>query len=177
MTSRYEIREANEVDALGLQVFMEDLLAERLPVLFDRESFPSFEEERAFVRSTLASGGVVFVAVVEEKIVGLIDFHPEPRVQCAHGGHFGMSVAHAHRGQGIGKALLRRLLDWTKEHRFTRVELQVFETNAAAIRLYEEMGFAHEGRRRRAVNVGKQKIDLLLMARVWDEDDKGALAR
>ena len=48
-----------------------------------------------------------------------------------------------------------------------RVELQVFANNAQAIHLYETLGFAHEGRRVRAVRVPGGYLDLLDMARVW----------
>ena len=41
----------------------------------------------------------------------------------------------------------------------------MFATNGPAIVLYESDGFVHEGRRRGAVMVGEEAVDLLLMAK------------
>ncbi|HEY7293863.1 MAG TPA: GNAT family N-acetyltransferase, partial [Dehalococcoidia bacterium] len=49
----------------------------------------------------------------------------------------GMWVDPARRGTGLGGALVRSVLDWALAQGVHRVELDVVETNAAAIRLYE----------------------------------------
>jgi GNAT superfamily N-acetyltransferase len=46
-----------------------------------------------------------------------------------------------HRGQGLGTAVLRSLLDWGGERGATTAYLQVVEANTAALRLYEARGF------------------------------------
>jgi ribosomal protein S18 acetylase RimI-like enzyme len=46
-----------------------------------------------------------------------------------------------HRGEGLGTAVLRSLLEWGAERGATTAYLQVVESNAAAIRLYEGRGF------------------------------------
>jgi N-acetylglutamate synthase len=45
------------------------------------------------------------------------------------------------RGQGLGTAVLRSLLDWGAERRATTAYLQVVEANTSALRLYEDRGF------------------------------------
>ena len=166
----FEIREATEDDAERLHQFMARLVSERLPVLYERAGPPSVEEERAFVRRVCeAPGGVIFVATSGQRIVGLLDFTRERRLQAAHGGQLGMSVASDYRRQGVGTALLAAMIEWARVHGISRLELQVFETNAAAIQLYEAMGFQNEGRRREAAMVGGKKIDVLLMARLSGE--------
>jgi RimJ/RimL family protein N-acetyltransferase len=68
-------------------------------------------------------------------------------------------------GRGLGTEavtlLVRRAFDGLGLH---RVQLQVFATNARAIRAYEKAGFEVEGRRRDAVFVGGGYVDLLVMA-------------
>jgi RimJ/RimL family protein N-acetyltransferase len=99
----FRIREATQDDAPLLHEFMVGLIAERLPVLYERSAAPSVEEEREFIRSMSdPQGGVLFVAVQDELVIGILDFHRDKRPQAAHGGVFGMSVGRGHRGQGVG---------------------------------------------------------------------------
>jgi RimJ/RimL family protein N-acetyltransferase len=168
----YQIREATEADAERLQAFVAALISERLPVLFEKSSPPSIDQEREFIRRVLEPGGVILVASIGDRIVGLLDFHREKRPQAAHGGGFGMSVAREYRHRGIGSALLEALIAWARSNSVRRLELEVFESNDRAIRLYERMGFQVEGRRRKAVVVAGKRLDVLLMARVSaDEAD------
>jgi RimJ/RimL family protein N-acetyltransferase len=68
-------------------------------------------------------------------------------------------------GRGLGTEavtlLVRRAFDGLGLH---RVQLQVFATNARAIRAYEKAGFELEGRRRDAAIVGGSYVDVLVMA-------------
>jgi RimJ/RimL family protein N-acetyltransferase len=161
----FEVREAQEADAEALHLFMVDLVAERISTIFRRAAAPSAGEEiESMRRTTIDDRGVVFVATADERIIGLLDFHRERRAQAAHSGTFGMSVARGHRSFGVGTALLTSLVEWARRSGVARIELQVFANNPGAIRLYEHLGFAHEGRRRRAVEVDGERIDVLLMA-------------
>ena len=55
-------------------------------------------------------------------------------------------TAEDRRGQGLGTAVLRSLLDWGAEGGATTAYLQVVESNEAAVRLYEARGFEkHHG--------------------------------
>jgi RimJ/RimL family protein N-acetyltransferase len=172
----FEIREATEEDAGRLQEFVAGVISERLPVLLEKSSPPSIDQERDFIRRVLEPGGVILVATIGDRIVGLLDFHREKRPQAAHGGGFGMSVAKEYRRQGIGSALLEALIAWAQSRSVWRLELEVFESNDRAIRLYEKMGFQLEGRRRKAVVVGNERLDVLLMARLSTDEGAGSHA-
>lgn len=65
------------------------------------------------------------LAVLERGAVGLYD----------------LAVAPGHRGTGRGRALVQALLHWAAEGGATSAYLQVRAQNAAALRLYESMGF------------------------------------
>jgi len=71
--------------------------------------------------------------------------------------------AHA-AGRGIGTALLRQAKDWAAAHGLHRLELTVMAHNTRAIRLYERMGFAVEGRRAECLLLDGHFIDELTMA-------------
>lgn len=53
------------------------------------------------------------------------------------------------RRRGIGAALLREILAWAAAQRVRRLVLEVRASNAAALRLYQSLGLAEEGRRPR----------------------------
>jgi RimJ/RimL family protein N-acetyltransferase/catechol 2,3-dioxygenase-like lactoylglutathione lyase family enzyme len=162
----FQIRQAVEGDAEAMHRYMARLVAERLPTLYRRPAPPSVAEEREFIRSAReASGSMIFVAALGSEIIGLLDFHAERKAQAAHGGEFGMSVAREQRGKAVGSGLLGALITWAPSAGISRLQLQVFENNPGAIRLYERLGFRHEGRRRGAVLVDGRKIDVLIMAR------------
>src|SRR5579885_3276528 len=59
----------------------------------------------------------------------------------------GMWVDPSRRGTGLGQALVQAVLDWATAQRVQRVELDVVETNAHAIALYERCGFRPTGAR------------------------------
>ncbi len=78
-----------------------------------------------------------------------------------------MSVGAAWRNQGVGSRLMTEAMAWAKStEAVTRIELFVYASNHAAIRLYERFGFEIEGRRRQAVRHHGELVDDLIMARL-----------
>ncbi len=81
------------------------------------------------------------------------------------------------RGKGAGTFAMKAML----EHAFlnlnlNRVELSVLATNERAIRLYEKLGFAHEGTKRQARYKQGSYIDLRLYAMLkseYEETERG----
>jgi [ribosomal protein S5]-alanine N-acetyltransferase len=69
------------------------------------------------------------------------------------------------RGQGYGAEALRLALDFCWNHlNLNRVQLSVLKHNGRAIAAYKAAGFRKEGRMRRAVFIGGEWVDLILMA-------------
>ena len=60
-----------------------------------------------------------------------------------------LGVATPQRRGGVGRALVERLLEELRDRGVRVVYLEVRESNAAARRLYESLGFAAVGRRAR----------------------------
>jgi len=54
-----------------------------------------------------------------------------------------MYVSPDHRGKGINKLLIRKLIDWSKAQGMNSVSLTVFDDNKSAIKAYKKAGF-HE---------------------------------
>ena len=53
----------------------------------------------------------------------------------------GIGIAPAHRGRGVGEALMRGVLDVGRERALREVWLEVLVQNEPALRLYEKLGF------------------------------------
>jgi RimJ/RimL family protein N-acetyltransferase len=60
--------------------------------------------------------------------------------------------------------MLAETLAAAREAGFTRIELTVYDTNAAAIALYRKHGFIEEGRKRRARVLDGRVDDMVCMA-------------
>jgi ribosomal protein S18 acetylase RimI-like enzyme len=87
---------------------------------------------------SLANGNGMFVAVRDAIVVGVItEYRHDP-----YGHTIGMLVDEAHRGTGIGTALLGRLIDWARERYVPHLSLLVFPHNERAIALYRKFDFA-----------------------------------
>ena len=69
-----------------------------------------------------------------------------------------------HRGLGLGRLLMRRLLDIARWNGATRVFLEVRPSNPAAQNLYRSMGFEEIGRRPKYYPAKEGREDAIVMA-------------
>jgi len=93
---------------------------------------PPFERRLAEWHGMLQGPGLSFVAVEDARIVGFI--HAEgDRIEPLH-------VAPSHHRRGLGRALLRQVLDGLQARSIPLAIFNVFERNAQAIAFYEALG-------------------------------------
>ena len=78
---------------------------------------------------------------------------------------FGINIAHPdYRGQGYGQEATKTMLRYGfLELNLNRIWLDVFSYNERAIRLYENVGFVHEGREREMIYRDGQYHDSIKM--------------
>ncbi len=57
---------------------------------------------------------------------------------------FAILVSHFVTGQGLGKALMRRLVEWAQAHGIRRIRGDVLDDNSAMIQLAQAVGFERE---------------------------------
>ena len=121
------------------------------------------EQTRSFLTSLAETGGVQMLALAGDAVVGWCDVMPQPFEGMRHVGQLGMGLVPGYRGQGLGRRLLRETLGRAFSAGLSRVELEVFASNVAAIRLYEQERFVTEGRRQRARILDGVEDDIVLM--------------
>lgn len=129
--------------------------------------YPSREQWRRRLAEP-GDGGHNLVAVVGERVVGMFGLHTFPaRPRRHHVGAIGMSVHDDWQGKGVGSALMRAGLDLADNWlNLTRLELEVYTDNEAAIRLYERFGFEREGLLRQHAYRDGRYVDSYSMARL-----------
>ncbi len=59
-----------------------------------------------------------------------------------------VAVSKPVRCQGVGKALCRQVMDWSRDRGAKTIELEVRASSDSALALYRSLGFIEQGRRR-----------------------------
>ncbi len=167
------IRPAVPDDAAAVLAYLQTVGSESANLTFGAEG-PGLgeEEEREYLTRVAASdNALAVVAVADDRIVGSLTFDGGRRQRLRHQGEFGISVLQAYTGHGLGKALIEYMLDWARKTGVVRkINLKVRVDNLPAIRLYERMGWVHEGRTTRDTLIDGEFNDCLLMGRNVDPD-------
>jgi len=125
---------------------------------------PPTDRVRSFVADIAHGGGVQFFAVDGDRVLGWCDITRSQTEGLRHVGHVGMGVIASHRRQGLGEALLRTALIDASRKGMTRIEMEVFRSDEAALALYAKLGFDFEGRKRRGRCLDGEYEDFVIMA-------------
>jgi RimJ/RimL family protein N-acetyltransferase len=104
--------------------------------------------------------------VATGEIVGRLSLMRDPHPASAHVADLGLMVAAAYRRRGIATALMTAAEEWARDSRVSKLELHVFPHNAAAIALYEKLGYEREGLRKSQYARSDGSLsDVILMAK------------
>jgi RimJ/RimL family protein N-acetyltransferase len=155
-----------EADAVEVLALLEQLGAESDYLTFGPgELGLTVEAQTAYIAGLQdgASGFIVKLQVAGQ-IVAFASIRRTARPRIAHVGEFGLAVARAHWGQGIGKILCQVVIAQARRLGISRVELRVRADNLRAQRLYQSVGFTVDGRAVRGFQVGGVYFDELLMS-------------
>jgi putative acetyltransferase len=115
-----------------------------------------------------AEGSINLAAVVGDRVVGMLGLETFPnRPRRRHAGRIGISVDAEFQGKGVGSALMAAAIDLADNWlNLTRLELEVYADNEAAIHLYERFGFTYEGTMRQHAFRDGEYVDSNMMARL-----------
>lgn len=159
--------DAFQINELSCDVFQtSDFLVttpeEFLPVSEDhqRERVKRFDADE---------GSLLLVVQHGDELIGMLDFENGKKKRIAHKGTFAMSVRSSWRNKGIGKTLLRGLVEWVQSHPTLEViALGVIEDNGPGVALYTRMGFQVTGREPCGLKLGDGRFlaDLSMSLRV-----------
>jgi L-amino acid N-acyltransferase YncA len=101
-----------------------------------------------------------------ERIFGWAALSPVS-VRSVYGGVAEVSVyvSAAARGYGVGKSLLKALIDESESHGIWTLQAGIFPENTASIVLHKSLGFREVGKRERIGKLGDTWRDVLLLER------------
>ena len=108
--------------------------------------------------------GTDFAIEIDGEAAGGIGLTPGQDVH-RRSAHIGFWLGRAHWGKGIASELVPAVTEWAFAHLdLCRIHAEVFEWNAASMRVLEKAGYEREGRLRRAAVKDGETIDLLVYA-------------
>lgn len=163
------LRTIREGDAEGYRACLDRVAAERRYLAFT--AAPALSEVKFYIKAMLQRGLPFIVAVdAQDKVVGWCNIHVAPpsehRGGFAHVGTVGMGLDLPYRGRGLGRQMLQTVFDSAGRVGIERVELQVYASNANAVKLYRKFGFVTEGVKSRARKLDGAYDDIIMMARL-----------
>ena len=141
-----EIRNARPTDVEALTGLMRDFAAyEKLT-----DYFEATPENLAAVMFGVGAFVKGLVAEYSGEMIAYALFYPNYATFRGQRGMYleDLYISPAHRGRGIGEAMIRRIARVAKEHGCERIDFQVLEWNEPAIAFYEKLGAHRENTER-----------------------------
>jgi len=161
------IRELTMKDAKALMDYINPMTEEPgIGILMNKKI--SLKEEKKYLKDVLEQvkkGKAIKLAAVDgDRIVSVASIELM-KYKKSHVGGFGIAVSKDYRGKGLGKFMMKTIIDYAVEKLkgLKLIELDVFADNKWARHLYEKMGFKKTGIKPKAVKQGNKYIDEIMM--------------
>lgn len=141
---RVVIREAVKKDANALIETITAYLMQSEHLISAVEEFnPTVQQQERWIEQLHDnSNSLLLVAVYNGRIIGNIDLKGENRKKIQHNTTLGIGILKSYQRIGLSKILMQCVTAWAKKNpAVENIWLNVFETNHAAIALYEHVGF------------------------------------
>lgn len=114
-----------------------------------------------------AANFISLVAMSECELMGQLGMEIFTHPRRKHVANLGMAVSEHHRNLGVGRELLKAAIDVAENWQaVTRIELEVYTDNHAALKLYQDHGFEIEGAAKNYAYRNGQYVDVYLMAKI-----------
>ena len=106
------------------------------------------------------------VAIEDNEVIGWAALTPVSG-RCVYAGVAEVSVYvnEKHRGKGVGKLLLKNLIDKSEENNIWTLQAGIFPENAVSLKVHEQLGFRQVGYREKIGQMKGQWRDTILLER------------
>jgi RimJ/RimL family protein N-acetyltransferase len=142
-----------------------DAIAREHKYLGATKGFP-LEVTLSFVHAIKENNWAQYYVIEENRVVGWCDILPKSYEGLRHVGVLGMGILPQYRGKRLGTQLLSKTIEHARDvNHLEKIELDVFESNQAAIALYRKFGFETEGKRERGRKLEGIYDNIVLMGK------------
>lgn len=148
--TRCTIRPVEPEDAPAMIRYMKIMLGETPFLVRTPDEFTYTPEEEARILAGRMSDprSLMLAAELDGEIIACADVCSHgPKRRVMHRAELGISVRKDYWRQGIGSALMERLIAFAGEHGYEQIELTVESRNRRALSLYHRYGFRVYGTR------------------------------
>lgn len=130
------------------------------------------EEIKTIETISKSDNSVMFLGFIKETLVSVANLSGKSRPRMKHYATLGISVRQAYWHQGIGKAMMKKLIDFAQRNSVIEIiDLEVRSDNLNAIRLYESFGFIQFGTMPKLMKIDGKYHDTLVMIKEVNKHD------
>ena len=164
----FETRQIRESDIPGYHACLDSVAREGRYLAM--QEAPPLDASTSWVNSHITHNYPLHIIQTEDdRIIGWCDITPSPRQGFKHRAELGIGLHADFRGLGLGTKLIQSAIEHAKQIKLIRIELDVRESNSAAIKLYYKVGFSIEGTIKKGIQVNSGYENILLMALLLHE--------
>lgn len=160
-----EYREAEITDATALLVHLKAVGGETDNLTFGKEGFQiSPEREARFINRFIKNEDEIMLVATDGGLIvanGVIERERIPRL--SHRARLTLTVLRDYWGQGIGSALMEKMIGFCRDSGVEVLSLECRADNQRAVRLYQKYGFVAVGTMKKYFKINDCFYDALLM--------------
>jgi GNAT superfamily N-acetyltransferase len=117
-----------------------------IPLMLDEYPNDTENEVRLITEYKESLNSILLVAEFENELIGNIDLTGSKRAKMFHTGMIGMGIREKWRNQGLGKLLIKSIIEWAKiDSEIEVIWLDVYGSNDLGYNLYKNTGFKVSG--------------------------------
>ena len=160
-----EVREVTVKDAKNLLEFCNQVGSETDNLSYGSEGMglSVAEEEKILAKFQNAKTSHFLLAEENGQIVGTCNCRSFRKKRLSHRAEIGIAVKKAYWNKGIGRKLLTRLINLSRQSGLKILSLEVRTDNKRAIHLYESLGFRRIGTFEGFMEIDGESIDFDIM--------------
>lgn len=160
------IRKAIKEDARPVVAYLNHIGGESDFLSFGKNEFAlSVEDEEKYIENLDKSyNSAMFIAIIENNIVGIVSISSNNKSRTKHVGTLGISLLQKYWGIGLGSELMSFIINWSKSNKITKkISLLVNDDNTRGKALYKKYGFVEEGFLKNDVYLNGSYHDTIIM--------------
>lgn len=166
--NKHHIRQAKPQDAQMILDYLNIIGTESDNLTFGSEGlgYTLDEETKTIETIALSENSIMLLAFVGDTLVSVANLSGKSRERMKHTATLGISVRKDYWHQGIGKAMLKKLIEYAmKNPVLEMLDLEVRSDNVHAIRLYTSFGFHQVGIMPKQMKIDGGYFDTFVMVK------------